>query len=194
MKNNVSKLFALTLACTIAFSGINIMPVYANEETSVPVIDDISIDKQGQTVDVYYDYYGKYADNPQDIFTISVKAHDDGQIKKVEVEVTSPGDENIEDSEHAYSGKMLNKTDIDLKWNENTQSYQGIVRGLYSYRPSIHNAFISAVTVTDNYGNETNATKNQLYDIDKDANVIHYPPQVLGKTGYVSSCFFKRME
>lgn len=177
MKNNISKLSALALACTIAFSGINIMPVYAKEETSVPVIDDISIDKQGQTVDVYYDYYGKYADNPQDIFTISVKAHDDGQIKKVEVEVTSPGDENIEDSEHAYSGKMLNKTDIDLKWNENTQSYQGIVRGLYSYRPSIHNAFISAVTVTDNYGNETNATKNQLYDIDKDANVIHYTPK-----------------
>lgn len=64
MKNTISKLSALALACTIAFSGINIMPVYANEETSVPVIDDISIDKQGQTVDVYYDYYGKYADNP----------------------------------------------------------------------------------------------------------------------------------
>lgn len=63
----------LLLVGVITVSGLNYSTVYANETVNdkAPIIDDISIDKQAQTVKVY-DNVGEYYNNPQDLFTVSV--------------------------------------------------------------------------------------------------------------------------
>ena len=61
MKNVVCKMMTLLLVGVTTVSGLNYSTVYANETVNdkAPVIDDISIDKQGQTVKVY-DSVGEY--------------------------------------------------------------------------------------------------------------------------------------
>lgn len=177
MNKIICKISSMALIFTMIATSTNGISVYADENNNDSVIDDISIDKQGQTVDVYYDYYGEYAKNPQDLFTISIKAHDNDGIQKVEVEITSPEDEEIENNEQAYSGVRARKTNYKLNWNESTQSYQGVVHGLYSYRPSMHNAYISSVTITDNAGNDTYASESLLYDTATTDNVTHFDPK-----------------
>lgn len=55
MKNAVCKMMTLLLVGVTTLSGLNYSTVYANETVNDknPIIDDISIDKQGQTVKVY---------------------------------------------------------------------------------------------------------------------------------------------
>ena len=50
MKNVVCKMMTLLLVGVTTVSGLNYSTVYANETVNdkAPVIDDISIDKQGQ--------------------------------------------------------------------------------------------------------------------------------------------------
>ena len=148
----------LLLVGVITVSGLNYSTVYANETVNdkAPIIDDISIDKQAQTVKVY-DNVGEYYNNPQDLFTVSVKAHDDQSIEKVEVKIISPSDDGS-----IYSNGY-NISTYELKWNEEAESYQCVVRGLYTYRPSMKKAYISSVNVTDNEGNTTKASETQLY-------------------------------
>ena len=90
MKNAVCKMMTLLLVGVTTLSGLNYSTVYANETVNDkdPIIDDISIDKQGQTVKVYYSV-GEYYNIPQDLFTVSVKAHDDQSIEKVDVKISS---------------------------------------------------------------------------------------------------------
>ena len=110
MKNAVRKMMTLLLVGVTTVSGLNYSTVYANETVNdkAPIIDDISIDKQGQTVKVY-DSVGEYYNNPQDLFTVSVKARDDQSIRKVEVKIISPSDT-----------KGYQTSTYELKWNEET--------------------------------------------------------------------------
>lgn len=158
MKNAVCKMMTLLLVGVTTLSGLNYSTVYANETVNDkdPIIDDISIDKQGQTVKVY-DSVGEYYNTPQDLFTVSVKAHDDQSIEKVEVKIISPSDDGS-----IYSNGY-NISTYELKWNEEAESYQCVVSGLYTYRPSMKKAYVSSVSVTDNEGNTTKASETQLY-------------------------------
>lgn len=158
MKNAVCKMMTLLLVGVTTVSGLNYSTVYANETVNDknPIIDDISIDKQGQTVKVY-DSVGEYYNKPQDLFTVSVKAHDDQSIEKVEVKIISPSDDGS-----IYSNGY-NISTHELKWNEEAECYQCIVRNLYTYRPSMEKAYVSSVSVTDNEGNTTKASEAQLY-------------------------------
>lgn len=158
MKNAVCKMMTLLLVGVTIVSGLNYSTVYANETVNdkEPIIDDISIDKQGQTVKVY-DSVGEYYNTPQDLFTVFVKAHDDQSIEKVEVKIISPSDDGS-----IYSNGY-NISTHELKWNEEAECYQCIIRNLYTYRPSMEKAYVSSVSVTDNEGNTTKASEAQLY-------------------------------
>ncbi len=56
-----------------------------------------------------------------------------------------------------------NISTYELKWNEEAESYQCVVSGLYTYRPSMKKAYVSSVSVTDNEEEYYKASETQLY-------------------------------
>lgn len=114
-------------------------------DTTAPVIESVSIDKQGETI------------GEDDTFKISIKAYDsDSGIQDISLHVNTQ-------SENAYPGNLdYSYADGDLQFNEATNCYECTIKvsdaGILTGK-----AYISLLSVTDKAGNYSRAVVSSTY-------------------------------